>query len=378
MKHGFRLATMSALIGIGLISAWGCKSTAPESSPGATEPTAVAVFVTPSAVAEGSPVAPSDVAAELIAAAFAGVPGIVDPANHAWPREVEGLNGRVTILQKPNRIINASVGHDEVTFALVPATRVVGVGASTQNPTYSNVADKARAIAVISTDPEVIAAQTPDIIVTSPFFPSDTVNALTRLGIPVIQITLSNDPESRINDILLMGYIYGEEERALVFASEVSARYAALVAITQSRPPFQRPRGLALAEYFDNLWTAGYNSTEGSILIASGATNAAAEAGIEGNQTTSLEGVIAMNPDFITIAQPPDFGAEEFKRNLLANPALVDVPAIAAGAVFLVEGRYFTTLSFWNLIGVEQLGRLLWPDDFSGVAFPPFSQPSGG
>ena len=64
---------------------------------------------------------------------FEGVPGIVDPANFGWPREVEGVNGIVSIPTKPLRIITASVGHDEITLALVPKERLVGVGSSTKS-----------------------------------------------------------------------------------------------------------------------------------------------------------------------------------------------------------------------------------------------------
>ena len=40
---------------------------------------------------------------------FEGVRGIVDHTNNGWPREVEGLNGIVSIPAKPQRIITASV-----------------------------------------------------------------------------------------------------------------------------------------------------------------------------------------------------------------------------------------------------------------------------
>ena len=54
--------------------------------------------------------------------------GIVDPSNFGWPREVEGLNGVVSIPAKPLSIITASVGHDEMTLAIVPIERLVAVG----------------------------------------------------------------------------------------------------------------------------------------------------------------------------------------------------------------------------------------------------------
>ncbi len=300
-----------------------------------------------------------------------GVRGIVDHTNRSWPREVEGLNGVISIPAKPLRIITASVGHDEMTLAIVPKERLVAVGGATKNETYSNVAHLVQEKAEISRDPEVIIAQSPDVVVTSPFFPIEVVEALTRAGIPVIQTELEQGPEARINAILLMGYIYGEEERASEFADEVQARYDALVSVTAEKDP--KPRVLALTQYSDTLWVAGGGSTEGGVITAAGGLNAAEEAGVSGNQTTSLEGVIAMAPDIIIIAQPVAFGAEEFRQSLLDHEALAELPAIKSGAVFVVESKHFTTLSYWNLRGAEDLARMLWPDDFPNPPAESFS-----
>ena len=309
--------------------------------------------------------------AEAYAQAFQGVRGIVDPTNFGWPREVEGLNGIVSIPFKPLRIITASVGHDEMTLAIVPLDRLVAVGGASKDPTYSNVASLLQDKTEISRDPETIISQAPDIVVTSPFFSADGIVALSKVGIPVIQTELKQGPEARINSILLMGYIFGEEERAIEFATEVRERYEALIGVTGQVET--RPRVLALTQFGDKIWTAGTDSTEGGVISAAGGLNVAAEAGIESNQTTSLEGVIAMNPDVIVIAQPVEFGAEEFRQSLLDNEALAELPAVKNEAIYLVEGKHFTTLSFWNIRGAEDLARLLWPDDFADSESPPFS-----
>ena len=300
-----------------------------------------------------------------------GVRGIVDPSNTGWPREVEGLNGIVSIPAKPMRIITASVGHDEMTLALVPNDRLVAVGSATKNFTYSNVATFVQEKPEISRDPEVIIAQSPDVVVTSPFFPVDVIDALQRAGIPVIQTDLIQGPEERINSILLMGYIFGEEQRAFEFADEVQARYESLIAVTSAKSP--RPSVLALTQYSDTLWVAGGDSTEGGVIVAAGGVNAAEVAGVQGNQTTSLEGVIAMAPEIIIIAQPLEFGAEEFLQSLMEHEALAEVPAVKNGAVHIVESKHFTTLSYWNIRGAEDLARMLWPDDFSEPPAESFS-----
>ena len=299
------------------------------------------------------------------------VRGIVDPSNDGWPREVEGLSGVVSIPAKPLRIITASIGHDEITLALVPGDRLVAVGAVSKDATYSNIAEHVQDKAEVSRDPEVLIAESPDVVVTSPFFPIEVVDALQRAGVPVIQTELRQGPEAQIESILLMGYIFGEEQRAFEFADEVSVRYEALIAITAAQSP--QPSVLALTSYSDTLWVAGSNSTEGGVIIAAGGVNAAETAGIEGNQTTSLEGVIAMSPEIIIIAQPLEFGAEEFRQSLLENEALAEVPAIRDGAVHIVESKHFTTLSYWNIRGAEDLARLLWPDLFTSPPADSFS-----
>ena len=313
----------------------------------------------------------SQQAAPTVARTLEGVRGIVDPSNTGWPREVEGLNGVVSIPAKPERIITASVGHDEMTLALVPNERLVAVGAPTKNATYSNVAALVQDKPEISRDPEVIVAQSPDIVVTSPFFPVEAIDALERVGIVVVQTELIQSPQARIQNILLMGYIYGEEERAFEFADEVQARYEALIEVTAEQSP--QPSVLALTQYSDTLWVAGGNSTEGGVIVAAGGVNAAETAGITGNQTTSLEGLIAMAPEIIIIAQPLEFGAEEFRQSLLDHEALAEVPAIRDGAVHVVESKHFTTLSYWNIRGAEDLARLLWPDDFPNPPAESFS-----
>lgn len=322
------------------------------------------------AVEEAAP--SEEAAAGALQPEFAAVPGIVDPTNGGWPREAEGLNGIVSIDQKPERIITASIGHDEMTVALVPLERLVAVGAVSKDATFSNVAEMLADKPEISRDPETIIAMDPDVIVTSPFFPAEGVEALQRVGIATLQTALQHDAQARLNDILLLGYIYGEEARAIEFAKEVQERHETLQAVTAAKAP--KPSVLVITRYSDQIWAAGQGSTEGSVIEAAGGVNAAAVAGIEYNQTISLESVIVMAPDTIVIAQPLAYGAEEFLQDLLAEETLAEVPAIQSGDVHIVDSKLFTTLSFWNIRGAEELARILWPDDFADVPVQPFSE----
>jgi len=305
---------------------------------------------------------------------FDSVPQILDPSNRGWPRTIRGIGGPVVISKKPERIITASVGHDELTLALVPAHRLVGVGQVSKNPLYSNISDRVQDITIITRDPEVILKQNPDIVVTSPFLDREIVNALSNVGLTVVTTALTTDLRSQINNILLLGYIYGEENRALSLAREIQSRYQDVSETIKQIPIDLRPRVAVLTSYSDKIWTAGTGSTEGAIIDLAGGVNVAAEAGIVSNNTISVESVIAMSPEVIIIPMPNP-QAVNLKNRLLANPVLGSVPAIKSSRVFPVSSTYFTTLSFWNILGIEQLAALLWPNDYQNYTAKGFSLP---
>ena len=62
-------------------------------------------------------------------------------------------------------------------------------------------------------------------------------------------------------------------------------------------------------------------------------------------------------------------------RRFILDDNLKQVPAIKNGRVYVVPNKFFTTLSFWNLRGAEDLALLLWPGDFNSGEFVGFSLP---
>lgn len=80
---------------------------------------------------------------------YPAVPGIVDPSNTGWPREVETVEGRITLAAPPERILTYSLGHDELLLSLVPADRIAAIGKFTGNEDYSNVSGRVEALAEV-------------------------------------------------------------------------------------------------------------------------------------------------------------------------------------------------------------------------------------
>jgi len=292
-----------------------------------------------------------------------------------WPREVNALNGTVLILEKPQRILTASVGHDELTVALVKLDKLVGVAGITKNQTYSNVADLVQSIPEIDRDPENIVALNPDIVVTSEYFPEESIQRLNDLNIPVIQTGMASSIEEQKDTILLLGRIYGEEQRATQLVAEIAERYDFIQSVIEQQNGSKKKKVLSITRYSDQIWAAGSDSTEGMIIESAGGINTAAESGIKGNMTTSIEGVIEMAPQIIIIAQPRESGGDEFREYLVNSRVTQQIPAVSNNKIYFVETKHFTTLSFWNIRGIEELAKLLWPEDIGDKSFGGFSLP---
>ena len=308
---------------------------------------------------------------------YPDVPGIVDASNRGWPREVETVEGIVTLDGPPERILTYSLGHDELVLSLVTPDRIAAVGKFTTNDSYSNVVDWVADIAVYEKGAENVLAQEPDLFIASKFTKADIVELIKEAGVPVVRPSLENSSEGNIPNILLLGYLMGVEERALELAGDIEER---LAVVTQRVPPpgdASRAQVIAITRYSETIYVPGAGTTEGGIIEAAGGNNVAAQEGLEGIQKVSIESVAAMNPEVILITQTGESGGEALQDDLLQHPALGEVPAIVNNRIHVVGSKIFTTLSHWNVRGIEETATLLYPEQFAGVTFTDF-QPYGG
>ena len=362
MKYSMRFVLM--VLAVAVIAAFaGCAEgdveVAPTVAPTATaEPTATA---TPEPTVEPTPVGPD-------LSRFADVPEIVDPTNFGWPRSVETTEGVITLDAPPEKIHSLSLGHTEILAALMDFERLSAVYSFFVDEEQSNIAGLSADHNMIGFDPEEVVALEPDVIVASRFTNADTVALLNGAGNLVVRAALENSALGNVPNILLIGYLIGAEAEAVALVEDIEAR---MEVISDLLPGGDKPRVLSISK-FTSVFAAGSGSTEGGIIEQAGGINAAADSGIEGHLQVSVESIAAINPDVIIVPQPLE-GADLFIEELVSNAALADVPAVKNGEVHYVLPKYHTTLSLWNVRGIEQLAGLLYPEAFAGVTFEDFS-----
>ena len=305
---------------------------------------------------------------------YPDVPGIVDSSNRGWPREVETSEGLVRLDQPPDRILTYSLGHDEIVLSLVDNGRIAAVGKFTGNDSYSNVADWVAGISVYEKGAENVLAQQPDLFIASKYTKSDIVDLIKEAGIPVVRPSLENSSEGNIPNILLVGYLLGVEERALELVSEIEERLAAVTDRVLPPEDSDRPTVISITRYSETIYVPGRDTTVGGIIETAGGVNAAARDGLEGIQKVSIESVAAFAPDVILITQSGDSGGDDLREDLLNHPALVAVPAVINAKIHVVGSKTYTTLSHWNVRGIEETASLLYPDRFADVTFTDFER----
>lgn len=308
---------------------------------------------------------------------YPAVEGIVDVSNRGWPREVETADGMIRLEGPPQRVLSYSLGHDEILLALLPTVRIAAVGPFTADPVYSNVADYAAGLPIYDRGVESVLAASPDLVVVSKFTDADIVELIQEAGVQVVRPSLESSAEGNLPTILLLGYMLGVEERALELVDDIRGRLDLVEGRVPPAGDADRLSVISVARYSDQIYVAGIGSTEGGIIEAAGGLNAAARDGIEGHKTISIESIAAMDPDVILVTQPAEYGAAEFLQDLVDHPALSGVKAISNEMVLTVDQRIYTTLSHWNVRGIEETALLLYPDRFDDVTFVDFEPYTG-
>ena len=304
--------------------------------------------------------------------AFKGVNGIVDPENFGWPRLIETSEGSITIDAPPERVHYLSLGHAEIGAALVGADKTAAIYPFFSDPEVSNISDLLSDVQVIGFEPEEVVALDPDIAIASQYTSPDLVNVVAAAGIQVVRVSEEGGSSGDVPNILLMGYMLGAEDRALELVEEVRSRvqFVADQILGYQKQDVGLPGVLAISKYVD-IYAAGGNTNLDEIIEAAGGYNPAKESGIDSFQQVSMESIAAINPDVIILTQPLE-SALEFAGELRNSPVLQDVPAIVNDEVHPVNPTQFTTLSHWNVRGIEELAKLLYPRAFADHEFEDF------
>lgn len=227
-----------------------------------------------------------------------------------------GVQAQIDSLAQPaQRIASMNICIDQLLWDLVDHQRLVSISYLTASPMWSPIAEQVRGIPTNHGLAEEIVPLSPDLILAGEFDAASAVELLNRLGNTVTRLPLPRKLSDINEQIIQLGDLVGEGEKARVMAQQISAQVAELQAANAGQEP------LTAFWYSSNGVVIGDGTLEHELMQLAGLRNLAAEQGMFGFNQLDLELLLSAKPQILIIETS---NAEGFSlaREYLAHPAL--------------------------------------------------------
>jgi len=268
---------------------------------------------------------------------------------------VDGLGNEVALNAKPQRIVSMTLASDEILLDLVGPERLIAVTYLAADATTSNIAERPELAQIPNViqpnpSPEQIIALEPDLVFVATFTDATVIQQLRDAGLSVFAVGFFTSIDAMQQNILTIGELVGEPQKAAAMVDEMNARLQA-VAEAIAGAAEEKPSVLYLAS---DGWVAGSGTTVDDIITHAGGVNAAADL-VDWNQV-SEEAIIQMDPDYVILSSYVT--DEEFA----SNPVFANLKAVRQGHVMAISDAYMSAASQYIVRGVEEVARFLYPE----------------
>lgn len=255
----------------------------------------------------------------------------------------------VTIEAEPQRIVTFAPSMTEIVFALGLGERLVGVsGPFDDYPAAAREIEQVGGAGDFGVDPnlERVVALQPDLFLA--ISGGDAWKAELRdLGIPVVTLN-ATDFDDLLGDIVTVGEVIGATGQASSLVDDMALRAASVEEQVTDRVT------CFFESYFPPLMTVGPNTFVYDLLRRAGCDPVTADAASDYPEW-SVEEIVADAPD-VYLATPE---SAKSPRAVAERPGFVGIPAVASGAVRLVDGDLVTRPGPRVIDGLEQLAAAL-------------------
>lgn len=293
-------------------------------------------------------------------------------------------NRTVEVKKDPQRIIGVGAGALRMIAYLQATDRVVGVDDREQkkyntsgfglpsgidkpynlaNPSLSTLPF----IGGKTGDPELIAAQDPDVVFYTFTTGKDAQTLQEKSGCPVVALTtgdLGRNKDVFYQSLRLMAKILGKEERAESITSYIDRTIKDLNDRTKDIPPDKRPRVYVGGIAFNG--AHGFLSTDPSyapLLMVNG-NNVAASASGGAQMMIDKEKLLDWKPDVIFV----DEASYALVKEDLKDPVYQSLPAVKNGRVYAVMPYNWYANNYDTVLAdAYYIGKTLYPEQFGDI-----------
>jgi iron complex transport system substrate-binding protein len=286
------------------------------------------------------------------------VPATATPGR--FPMTVSDDMGRqVTLPALPQRIISLAPSNTEILFAVGAGDQVVGVTTYCNYPPEVQNREKIGGFAANTISVEKIVALEPDLVVAAGAIHQPVIEALDKVGIPVVALDPHN-LEGVYTAIELVGRLAGHADQATQVVADMQAR---VESVTQRLAAVPEAERLSVYwEVFDEpRMTAGPSTFIGQLIDLAGGVNVFGDVSEDYPQINDEE-VIQRNPAVIMGA---DTMGEKLTTAIVAQrPGWDQIDAVRNGRIYLFDGDMVSRSSPRLAQVLEMMAQALYPDLF--------------
>lgn len=289
-----------------------------------------------------------------------------------FPRTVAVGDRDIDIDAEPQHVAALSTEVGDIVLELVGPERLVAVAEGSATPGTGNQLDLAESVpthlsVTQNPDPEQILSLDPDLVLLTGRHDDEAslIDSLEGVGVPIaaFESTDFGDPETVASSIETIGDLVGADSEARTIASAVRDDAAAVTDAVADVD--NKPRVLVLMARGGTQMIMGAHSSTTNLVELAGGSSVAVEEGWNQAMPADPEAIIAADPDVIVVQDFRDAGLEPFAE-LLENPALADVRAVADDEVHLVDAETTSGTAGSRISeGLKEIAELLHPDVFA-------------
>ncbi len=258
----------------------------------------------------------------------------------------------IEIKKKPLKIIPHAVGVAEILWAICPRERLVAFNEVSADSESSFIAAEVRAKGPIfqSKQTELIIGYQPDLVFTVFYSGGDFKEKLKQAKVPYCDLGYFGTIESIKEQIILIGYIIGEEGNAQELVKLIDAK---ILALKGKLPKMAKP--VRVLYYDEGGYIPGLSSNFNSICKIIGTTNVGAEQGIKSWFRIDNETLLKWNPEVIIVPE-----GSNLKEQLTSNKVLSHAQAIKNGKVYYMPGVYLGGDSQYMVLSANLLAGIIY------------------
>ncbi len=293
----------------------------------------------------------------------------VTPAPQSETRTVTDDSGRqVSLPMQPKRIVSLTYGTDEILTALVSTDSIASYSkyAGDDGISFLTKDEVSRVGRTVDMEPEHILALAPDLVIASTSTPMQTVEVLTRSGVPVYVSAIPTTVEEMKGKVRGVAKAVHEKEKGEALVSDMESKLSALASkLSVVSPDKER---VALGMSFRGILGKKGTLFSDVLRLAHVKDGAAVYEVPKGADAyLSLEILPKIDPDVILLPTwrvKAGDDTKAFEEGLLSNPALREVTAIKERRLVPFSEKYKYVMSQHVVDAVEAAARAVYPEVF--------------